>query len=34
MENRELHICEKIKTRKYTHFKPLCVQTLKTHIFT
>ncbi|GMF11141.1 unnamed protein product [Phytophthora lilii] len=33
MENRELSMCEKTKTRKYTHLKPLCVNTLKKHMF-
>ncbi|ETK76365.1 hypothetical protein L915_17209 [Phytophthora nicotianae] len=32
MENRELSMCEKIKTRKYTHLKPLSVNTLKKHM--
>ncbi|KAE9265288.1 hypothetical protein PF008_g31896 [Phytophthora fragariae] len=33
MENRELSMCEKPKTRKYTHLAPLSVNTLKKHMF-
>ncbi|ETI36147.1 hypothetical protein F443_17671 [Phytophthora nicotianae P1569] len=33
MENRVLSMCEKIKTRKYTHLKPLSVNTLKNNMF-
>ncbi|ETI41493.1 hypothetical protein F443_13266 [Phytophthora nicotianae P1569] len=32
MENRELSICEKIKTRKYTNLKPLSVNTLNKYM--
>ncbi|KAE8999596.1 hypothetical protein PF011_g14573 [Phytophthora fragariae] len=33
MENRELSMCEKPKTRKYTRLVPLSVNTLKKHMF-
>ncbi|RLN88695.1 hypothetical protein BBJ28_00021462 [Nothophytophthora sp. Chile5] len=33
MENRELSMCEKVKTRKYTNLKPLTTTTLKKHMF-
>ncbi|KAG7387152.1 hypothetical protein PHYPSEUDO_014672 [Phytophthora pseudosyringae] len=33
MENRELSMCEKAKTRKCTSLKPISVKTLKNHMF-
>lgn len=33
MENRELTMCEKVKTRKYTHLKPISTKTLRKHMF-
>ncbi|KAG3244950.1 hypothetical protein PI124_g10312 [Phytophthora idaei] len=33
MENRELNMCEKVKTRKYTHLSAVSVKTLQKSIF-